>query len=926
MQFLEPYLNFVRLPIIAFMGLKNVMRLDDFFVFSSALLCIIDEQNTIVEANAAWEKLFGSIVHTHFLARVHHDDIVDSGAHIAELFKGKPQITFVNRWYDITGKFHWLKWEMNAPTFTTHLYYAVAIDITIERRIEEALRDSRERLRLAVQGSNVGLWDWNLKTNEVYLSPRWKSLLGYQDHEIRNHLDALCQHVHLEDFPKMWATLEAYLDKLSPIYESVYRMRHKNGCCLWVLARASALWDAEDKPYRMVGTYVDITTYKRTEAERDRLFNLSVDMQSIISFDGYFKECNPAWENTLGWSKDELLGKSFIHFIHPADRQATLDIMSKLAEGKTVLGFENRYICKNRRYCWLSWNAYPLVDQHSIYSITRDVTEQKYADEEIRRQQAFVRMVIDSSPNMIFVKDAAGHFRLVNQAIAELFGVSIDDLLNCYNIGVNRDFTQSVSYNTDEQQVINQGETVEFEETGKNVHGHAVWLHTIKKPLVQDDEVLVLGISTDITERKTLELKLTETVAELETILDNSVVGIAYIKHGKFIRVNSKLETLLGYAADELCGLSASTIYPTIEDYRRIEKQVRPLFAEGKGYDVGQLVRTKGGEVFWARLVGKAVDASDLNKGSIWLIEDITLQKQAEQNLRLTAAVFEATADAIFVTDLHTKIQRVNPAFSKITGYRPEEVYGKKTTCLSSGRHDQQFYQQMWDSIKNTGHWQGEIWNRKKTGEVYVAWLSISAITNEEGETVQYMAVLSDISRLQEDIENVRYLANYDSLTGLPNRLLFHDQLLQARMWAHRYNRLFALFFIDLDGFKPVNDQLGHAVGDLLLQGVADRLQKCVRESDTVARFGGDEFTMIINHIRKIEDASVVANKIMHRLQQPFQVGGHAVEISASIGITVYPYDSAEVDLLLKHADSAMYTAKNKGKGCFCFYENMSNT
>ncbi|MDY6994867.1 MAG: diguanylate cyclase, partial [Pseudomonadota bacterium] len=310
----------------------------------------------------------------------------------------------------------------------------------------------------------------------------------------------------------------------------------------------------------------------------------------------------------------------------------------------------------------------------------------------------------------------------------------------------------------------------------------------------------------------------------------------------------------------------------------------------------------------------------DLAQGIIWLIEDITTQKQAEQNLRLTATVFETTADGIFVTDLNKKILRVNPAFCKITGYSAEEVYGKKTTCLSSGRHDEHFYQQMWQSIETTGHWQGEIWNRKKTGEVYVAWLSISAITDEHNQATQYMAVLTDISCLQEDIENVRYLANYDSLTQLPNRSLFHDNLLRAQAWAKRHHNAFALLFIDLDGFKPVNDTLGHAVGDQLLQAVAQRLQDCVRETDTVARLGGDEFTVILKNIRKKQDAVRVVEIIVRTLQQPFKINGHAVTISASIGIAVYPYDDTDVDKLLTYADAAMYEAKEAGKGVFKFY------
>jgi diguanylate cyclase (GGDEF)-like protein/PAS domain S-box-containing protein len=287
--------------------------------------------------------------------------------------------------------------------------------------------------------------------------------------------------------------------------------------------------------------------------------------------------------------------------------------------------------------------------------------------------------------------------------------------------------------------------------------------------------------------------------------------------------------------------------------------------------------------------------------------------------------VFETTVDGIMVTDLQKCIQRINPAFTKITGYTAEEAQGKPAGFLSSGRHDSAFYQKMWESIHSDGHWQGEIWNRRKNDDVYIAWLSISAITDENNRVVQYMAILSDISRLQEDIENARYLANYDSLTNLPNRAFFQDSLLQARNRAIRCKRSFGLLFIDLDGFKQINDTLGHSVGDQLLRSVADCLRRCVRETDVVARIGGDEFTIILNNLRFTADAGRVADKVVKMLEHPFEIENHIIEISASVGITVYPSDThnntvESVESLIKQADHAMYQAKNAGKGNFRFY------
>lgn len=1282
---------------------------NDFFALSSALLCVLNNRGIIIQANPAWQQKLGilpsNLEQTDFLAWVHPDDRDKTKVALAELKINKTNITLCHRWYHKAGGYRWLQWEITTITASTLLnnlplsrdyaksfpiFYAVAIDVTAQKTAEKQLHHIEERFELAIQGADHGLWDWDLHTNDIYFSPRLKDLLGYADHEFVNHMDSLCHHVHPDDFMDMWARIEAYLDKRTTRYESIHRMMHKDGSHRWVLARAAALWDENDQPYRMVGTYIDITHYKeteyalekseallqaifevtqiglcvtneqgklirvnpsfgklfgyrvdellnqsitllaplaqqrrieklnqlllkqgreirrewrvtnrhhelmilditignlthhhqqrfavvtviditkrrKTEEERNRLFDLSVDMQSIVDFDGYFTDLNAAWESTLGWNKTELLKRHCLELVHPADKKNTLTVFSQLHLGKTTFNFENRYLCKNGQYRWLSWNAYALIDQHSIYAITRDITEKKLAEEKIRQQQEFILLVVDTVPNLILVKDHEDNFIFVNQATATLLNTSVENLLdptqpkpnhplvnlelypkttiqvatekheiiiegkcrnaqgedrhyhlvkktfvqsngNVFVLAVGTDITERKQYeealkqskkryqaivedqtelicrflpdytlsfvnhtfcryyNKTEQQLLGQtfkpfiyeddydnvrsmicqlnsvnpvnncefrihttdgelcwlqwngralfdeqGNIVEYQAVGRDItqrkkaeealrqSEERLRIITSGAPLIlfaidkqgtitfargkalrifglTDDELVgksvfnefcrfpdgiinvrralqgetvtntmhlphfvleikyspaydengnivgVIGVSIDISERYNLETKLKETVAELETILDNSVIGIAYVKEDKFIWVNSKLENLLEYTLEELNGLTFCSIYSAPYACEQMKREAYPLFAQGKGYDDRHLLTTHTGKDFWARLVGKAIDANDIHQGCIWIIEDITLQLQAEQDLRLTSAIFETTADGIFVTDLHNYIQRVNPAFTRITGYTPEEVLGKKTNTLSSGRHNKQFYEHIWKTIEKTGHWQGEIWNRRKNGEIYVAWLSISVITNHLSEPLQYMAVLSDISRLQQDIEKMRYLANYDSLTQLPNRMLFNDNLLQAQHRALRHHCSLAVLFIDLDNFKPVNDNFGHAIGDLLLQQVAERLQDCIRETDTVARFGGDEFTILLNNIYELNEAAEIAKRITYALQQAFQLDEHTVTISASIGIAIYPDQEDKIDSLLRKADQAMYQAKDEGKGTFCFY------
>ena len=289
--------------------------------------------------------------------------------------------------------------------------------------------------------------------------------------------------------------------------------------------------------------------------------------------------------------------------------------------------------------------------------------------------------------------------------------------------------------------------------------------------------------------------------------------------------------------------------------------------------------------------------------------------------LQQAASFFENTSEAIMITDADNIIVGVNPAFCRITGYSERDVLGRTPGILSSGRHDSAFYQHMRHTLQRSGRWQGEIWNRNKAGDIYVEWLSIVAIHNEQGEVVQYMSLFSDITKRKQDEERIWRQANFDALTGLPNRTLFHDRLSQVLQQSHREGEALALMFIDLDRFKWVNDTLGHGAGDALLIEVATRLQQVVRESDTVARLAGDEFTVILPTIHKRENAERVAEKILAELARPFMLEGQEVSISGSVGIVLYPDDGQDVESLMRNADEAMYRAKEAGRNAYRFFD-----
>ena len=292
------------------------------------------------------------------------------------------------------------------------------------------------------------------------------------------------------------------------------------------------------------------------------------------------------------------------------------------------------------------------------------------------------------------------------------------------------------------------------------------------------------------------------------------------------------------------------------------------------------------------------------------VIERARRQQRAEDEMRLAAKVFESAAEGILVTDAAAAIVSVNGAFTEATGYAAEEVKGKNPRLLQSGRHDAAFYKQMWGSLAETGQWRGEIWNRRKDGDVYPEWLTISVVENERGQVTNYVGVFTDITFRKQAEERLRHSATHDPLTNLPNRGLFEDRLGQALALARRGKSQTAVMMLDLDRFKELNDSMGHAAGDRLLQAVAQRLTTYMRECDTVVRLGGDEFAVVLGGASVSEHCAGIAQRILDGLSRPIVIDGRKLTVTASIGISLFPADGEDPESLLKSADAAMYRAK----------------
>jgi diguanylate cyclase (GGDEF)-like protein/PAS domain S-box-containing protein len=415
-----------------------------------------------------------------------------------------------------------------------------------------------------------------------------------------------------------------------------------------------------------------------------------------------------------------------------------------------------------------------------------------------------------------------------------------------------------------------------------------------------------------------------EMISQLRQSLDNGFVR--YSPEGRILEFNEAYRKMLGYEEEELKGMS-------IKDLTLGEWDV-PLPDFFEGYDLSQ----KSSEIYEKQGLRKDGSSFPIEKRtfvslngqgeveSIWsIVSDISLRKEYEEKLRLLASVFDNTVEGIVITNIDGTIQEVNPGFTAITGYTAEEVGGENPRILKSEHHEPSFYQQMWQDISETGHWSGEIWNRRKDGESYPERLSINAVTDYKGDVSHYVSVFYDISDIKRGEDQLHHQAYHDALTGLPNRQLFIDRLETGLLRARRKNTQIAVMFLDMDNFKNINDSLGHNVGDLFLQEVAKRLVATLREEDTVARFGGDEFVILVHMTDSQWDVSVVAKRLFAAFSKPLQLGENELFASFSLGISVFPDDGSDAESLMKNADLAMYRAKAQGKNSYHLYTESMN-
>jgi len=519
------------------------------------------------------------------------------------------------------------------------------------------------------------------------------------------------------------------------------------------------------------------------------------------------------------------------------------------------------------------------------------------------------KLAFDYAADPIFLLDMSGNFIEVNQAACDHTGYSREELLQMRPGDI--DDPESRALIPERFAQIKKDGQATFEAVHIHRSGRRIPVEMHIRLIERDGKSYTLNICRDISERKLKEL-------EYQTIVQTTTDGfwIASAQDARILDANEAYCRMIGYSRDELLSMHIFDVEAS-ESPEETAAHIQAVMASKHDFFETQH-RHKQGHLIQ---IEASVTYSELRGGVFFVfVRDISARKRHEEELALAASVFNASSASILITDADNRIVSVNPAFTTITGYEPDEVIGRMPNMLSSGKQSKAFYHDMWLSLKSDRHWHGELWNRRKDGELYAEQLTINVIVNRDGSVHRHVAIFSDITEKKHAEDLMWRQANYDTVTNLPNRRLFLDRLDQEIRKCRRATLFLALLFIDLDYFKEINDTYGHDVGDQLLAEAARRINSCVRNSDTVARLGGDEFTVILAELTDTNKVEMVADNILDVLEQPFHINEVSMQISGSIGVALYPGDASDAGELITQADNAMYASKRRGRNCCCFH------
>jgi diguanylate cyclase (GGDEF)-like protein/PAS domain S-box-containing protein len=807
---------------------------------------------------------------------------------------------------------------------------------------QEQLKQSEKRYRGIIEDSTVPYALCDDQQHITFLNAAFTRIFGYSKEDIPT-LDDWWPRAYPDPTYRQWAITnwQAHLDaahQTDTAFEPLeLNVSCKDGSVRTVLGSVAPL----DTPF--MGVYLvtlyDITERRqaedslRTSEERLRLaqeaagqgwFDIDLVTGRITVSSGYI--------GMMGYDSDEFSSdmNNWLRHIHPEDVDTLTAIINKCIEDGGPYTMEYRRRTKSGEWKWLrsigkivQWDAGHRATR--MLGIHVDINAQKQVAEALKDSEATLREAQIISALGSYSLDVASGAWTSSEGLDVLFGIDqgyAHTVAGWTALIHPEDRVTMAAYLVDHVLAKRQAFNKEYRiirQTDQAVR----WVHGLGRLEFDADgsPVTMKGTIQDITERVQAEQALLKQSETNKAFLRNASDGIHILdQDSNVIEASDSFCAMLGYSRDEILGLN-------------VAQWDAGLLGDALASKLNALYGNAGRTQFETRHRRKDGSIIDVEISSIPLrIEgrtvlfnssrDISQRKKAEEQLHLAASVFSHAREGIMITDADATIIDVNDTFTRITGYSRAEIVGQNPRRLNSGRQSRDFYADMWRALNEQGYWNGEIWNRRKDGEVFAEMLTISAVRDDRGVILHFVALFSDISALKEHEQRLEHIAHYDALTGLPNRVLLADRLHQAMAQTHRRGQQLAVAYLDLDGFKSVNDRHGHETGDQLLILLAARMKEALREGDTLARLGGDEFVAVLLDLSDIEASVPMLTRLLNAASEPARIGELVLQVSASVGVTFYPQpDEVDADHLLRQSDQAMYQAKLAGKNRYYIFD-----
>ncbi|MCQ8128569.1 PAS domain S-box protein [Methylomonas rivi] len=805
-------------------------------------------------------------------------------------------------------------------------------ELSQHKRDDEFLR----KLLLAVEQSPSSIVITDLAANIEFVNAAFLKSTGYSRDETIGRNPRM-----LQSGKTPATTYRAMWDMLAQgrIWQGEFINKRKDGSEYIERALISPVQQTDGAVTHYLAVKDDITERKRVEKalrdshqQMDALLNSMAEGVYGVDTEGNCRFVNRSFLRILGYDSADVIGKHIHEIIHhsfPDGRHypsGDCKMYTAYRRQKDIHIDDEVFWRKDGTAIPVEYWSQPIVIDGVLTGAIAtfiDISERKKAEDAARQNAEYARSLIEASLDPLVTISAEGKITDVNTATEQVTGLAREQLVGS---DFATYFTEPDKARAGYRRVFTEGFVTDYPLAIRHVSGRITDV-LYNANVYRDRQGKVLGVfaaARDITERKRIEARLVESELHLRTIIENEPECIKIVDaEGKVLQMNPAGLVMLEADSEEqvvgnpVLGVIAPQHQKAYADLHR-----RILSGENMRLEY-EAIGLKGGRR-WLETNGVPMTLAGGEVVHLAVTRDITARKHAEHQLRIAATVFESQ-EGMMVTDADNIILRVNKAFTDITGYQPEDVIGKNPNILHSARQDSDFYAAMWQRINEHGAWEGEVWNRRKNGEIYPEYLAINAVKDQEGRVTHYVGTLTDITLRKSAAEEIERLAFYDPLTGLPNRRLLQERLKPALAKCLRSGRKGALLFIDIDNFKTLNDTLGHDMGDLLLQQVAARLQSCVRENDTVARLGGDEFVVMLEGLNEdmyaaAKQAKRIGQNILATINRPFKLGKHDYISTPSIGAALFK-GAEHADEMLKQADIAMYQAKTSGRNALCFFD-----